>query len=159
MFNGRRVHPHLGRVGLLAILTLGLTAGTASAAVSHTKQSTRNVVTTEHFPDDICGPRAAWWTFVSSSHLVVTDLGDSIHVVYGETGTYSADFDDPSIPDYTSRFTDAQHFNITRGGTVVFTEQWRDFPGTIQIHEHIVFVEVDGDVRIDSDVLSVTGCP
>jgi hypothetical protein len=159
MFIGRRLHLLLGRVGLLAILTLALTAGSASAAVIHTKQSTRDVVRTEYFPDDICGPRAGWTTFVTSSHLVVTDLGDSVHVAFGERGTYSTDFDDPSIPDYTSRFTDAQHFNITRGGTVVFTEQWRDFPGTIRIHEHIVFVEVDGDVRIDSDVLSVTGCP
>jgi hypothetical protein len=143
----------------LAILTLALTAGSASAAVIHTKQSTRDVVRTEYFPDDICGPRAGWTTFVTSSHLEVTDLGDSVHVAFGEHGTYATDFDDPRIADYTSRFTDAQQFTITRGGTVVFTEQWRDFPGTIRIHEHIVFVEVDGDVRIDSDVLSVTGCP
>src|SRR4051795_5365013 len=44
MINGHRSHSDLGRVGLLAIITLALTAGSASAAVSHTKQSTRDVV-------------------------------------------------------------------------------------------------------------------
>jgi hypothetical protein len=159
MFTVRHSLPRLGAVTLLAVLTVGLTAGTAAAAVSHTHDSTRDVVRTEYFPDDICGPRAGWTTFVTSTHLVITDLGDSIHVAYGERGTYTTDFDDPSIADYSSRFTDAQHFNVTRGGTVQFTEQWRDFPGTIRIHEHIVFVEVDGDVRIDRDEVTFTGCP
>ena len=147
------------RMALLVVLALALTAGPTAAAVSHTRVSTRDVTRTEYFPDDICGPRAGWTTFVTSTRLEVTDLGDSVHVAFGELGTYSTDFDDPAITDYTSRFTDAGHFNITRGGSVVYTEQWRDFPGTIRIHEHIVFVEAGGDVRIDKDEVTFTGCP
>lgn len=147
------------RMAMLVVLALGLTAGPAAAAVSHTKVLTRDVTWTEYFPDDICGPRAGWTTFVTSTRLVVTDLGDSLHVAFGEVGTYTTDFDDPAITDYASRFTDAGHFNITRGGSVIYTEQWRDFPGTIHIHEHIVFVEAGGAVRIDKDEVTFTGCP
>jgi hypothetical protein len=65
-------------------------------------------------------------TLTWTDHLLVTDLGDSLHVVFGEQGTYATDFDDPAIEDYTSQFTDAEHFNITCGGTVVYTVQFHD---------------------------------
>ena len=87
------------------------------------------------------------------------DLGDSLHVSYTETGSYATDFDDPAIDDYASQFTEAQHFNLTRGGTVTWTEQFHDFPGTIQIKSHVTFVEVDGEARVDLSTLEVTGCP
>ncbi len=116
-------------------------------------------VTARYFPDDICGDRAGWTTFTVTYRFIVMDHGDSLHVVFGETGRYVTDFDDPSIEDYSSQFTEAGHFSLTRGGTVVFTSQFHDFPGSIQIHERVVFVEAAGSVKVDKYDLSVTGCP
>ena len=127
--------------------------------MTHFRESNHKFVNTVYFPDDICGPRAGWTTFVVTDHLVVTDLGDSVHVVFGENGRYTTDLDDPAFADYSSQFTDAFHFNLTRGGTEVATEQFHDFPGTIRIRVHINFVAVDGEVRVDRESLSVTGCP
>jgi hypothetical protein len=134
-------------------------AAAAEAIPAITRESNHKLVKTLYFPDDICGPRGGWTTFVVTDHLIVTDLGDSLHVVFGEHGTYSTIFDDPAIENYSSQFTDAQHFNITRGGTVVFTEQFHDFPGTIRIQVRIVFVEVGGEVHVERFFESVTGCP
>jgi len=134
-------------------------AAAAGARPAITRESNHKLVKTLYFPDDICGARAGWTTVEVTDHLVVTDLGDSLHVVFGEHGTYSTIFDDPAIEDYNSQFTDAQHFNITRGGTVVFTEQFHDFPGTIRIQVRIVFVEVGGEVHVDRFFEGVTGCP
>ena len=159
MSTSQRVRRTMGLATLLATLGLTANAGLAAAAVTHTHTSERNVVSTEYFPDDICGPRAGWTTFTSSDKLVVTDLGDSVHVTFTEHGTYVTDFDDPAIADYASSFTGAVQFNLTRGGTITLSNQWRDFPGTIQIHEHITFVQVGDDIRIDRDELTVTGCP
>jgi hypothetical protein len=147
----------IGAVALLPAFVEPASAAGARPVI--TRESQHKFVKTLYFPDDICGPRAGWTTFVVTDHLVTTDLGDSIHVVFEEHGTYSVDYDDLAIEDLTSQFTDAQHFNITRGGTVVYTEQFHDFPGTIRIKVHLVFVEVDGEVRVDRIVDSVTGCP
>ena len=80
-------------------------------------------------------------------------------MVFGESGRYETDFDDPSIEDYSSQFTEAGHFNITPGGVVVYTMQFHDFPGTIDIRQHVVFVESNGSVKVERDDLTVTGCP
>ena len=159
MSMSHRIRRAVGLATLLATLGLSANTGMAAAAVTniHVKQS--NVVTTEYFPDDICGPRAGWTTSVSSYKLVVTDLGDSFHATFTEHGTYFTDFDDPASEDYSSSFTGAFEFNLTRGGTTTLTNQWRDFPGTIRIHEHINFVQVGDDILVDRDELSVTGCP
>jgi hypothetical protein len=80
-------------------------------------------------------------------------------VVFGETGRYETDFDDPSIEDYVSQLTEAGHFNLTPSGTRVYTSQFHDFPGTIDIRERVVFVESNGTVKVDRYDLTVTGCP
>lgn len=159
MSKSQRIRRSMGLATVLATLGLAANAGLAAAAVTHIHVSQRNVVTTEYFPDDICGPRAGWTTFVSSSKLVVTDLGDSLHATFTEHGTYFTDFDDPAIEDYSSSFTGAFEFNLTPGGTTTLTNQWRDFPGTIRIHEHVNFVQVGDDILVNRDELSVTGCP
>ncbi len=113
----------------------------------------------QYFPDDICGDRAGWTTFTTTWRFIVKESGDSIKIVFGETGRYVTDFDDPATEDYSSQFTQAGHAGVTSSGVVTYNSQFHDFPGTIDIHEHVVFVEVNGSVRVDRDVLTVTGCP
>lgn len=145
----------------LALAGVMLVTAPVSAAdpVTHVHESGKKEIHTEYFPDDICGPRAGWTTFVVTWRFHITDLGDSLHVNAGETGRYTTDFDDPAIEDYKSQFTEAVSFNITRGGTVTFNLQFHDFPGDIKIHVKLVFVEVGGQVMVERDVLRVEGCP
>jgi hypothetical protein len=157
------LHPFVRRaiVGLAVLgLALATTApASAGSPVAHERDGGHKDVTVHYFPDDICGPRASWVTVTVTWRLRITDLGDSWHLVYGETGTYTADYVDPATPDYKSQFTNAVHINLTRGGTYVYTDQWHDFPSPIVIRSHIVFVEVDGEVRVDRFVDDVSGCP
>jgi hypothetical protein len=126
----------------------------------HVRTSVHREVSTEYHSEDICGPRAGWTTAVGTTTWQYTELPDgSLNFSFVETGTYHTDFDDPSIPSYDSHFTGAQHGTITRGGTEIFTSQWRDFPGSITIHEQVLFVQVGDEVKIDRDELRVDGCP
>lgn len=145
----------------LALAGVMLLAAPVSAAspVTHTRDSAQKEVYSVYFPDDICGPRAGWTTFVLTRVLHVTDLGDSVHITAIDTGRYTTDFDDPAIDDYKSQFTEALHFNLTRGGTVTFNYEFHDFPGDITIQGQNVFVEVDGEVLVDREVFRVDGCP
>jgi len=139
------------------ILAVGPAAAATQVTTGH--DFVLKQVTTEYFPDDICGPRAGWTTFVLTSHTHWTDQGDGYHFTHGETGTYTTVFDDPSIPSYQSQSTDAFVFNMTRGQTVTYNDEFHDFPGTITIHTQTVFTEVNGQVVVDREVLRVDGCP
>lgn len=142
---------------LIAPFVLAGPAMAAGPLIIH--ESAKKEVTTLYFPDDICGPRAGWTTFVETWRFHATDLGDSLHINAGETGWYTTDFDDPSIDDYRAQYTEAVAFNLTRGGTATFNSEYHDFPGDIRIHEQIVFHEVDGEVLVEREVFRVTGCP
>lgn len=141
------------------MVTVALPVQSAGAKPTIERTIVHKEVKTVYFPDDICGDRAGWTTFTVTYRFIVMDHGNSLHVVFGETGRYVTDFDDPSIEDYSSQFTEAGHFGLTPGGTVVVTSQFHDFPGSIQIHERVVFVEAAGSVKVDSYDLTVTGCP
>ena len=152
----------VGRGLGLAIVATALAAAPAAAAspVAHARTIVHREVSTEHHPDDICGPRAGWTTAVATYHFMYTELPDgSFNFSFVETGTYHTDFDDPTIPDYDSQFTGAQHGTVTRGGTQIYASQWHDFPGSITIHEQILFVQVGDEVRLDRYDLRVDGCP
>lgn len=148
---------------LLAVAAVMLTVGPVSAAqdpVLHDGARAQKEVALEYFPDDICGPRAGWTEFVTTYQWKYTELRDgSFNFVYIETGSYHTDFDDPSIPSEDSQFTGAFHGTITRGGTLLYTSQWHDFPGSITIHEQVLFVQVGDEVKVDRYVLRVDGCP
>jgi hypothetical protein len=145
----------------VALAWLLLAAGPVAAGgpVTHTRDSAQKETYSVYFPDDICGPRAGWTTFVLTRLLHITDLGDSLHATAIDTGRYSTDFDDPAIEDYESQFTEALHFNLTRGGTTTFSYQFHDFPGDITIRGHTVFVEVEGLVKVDRESFVFDGCP
>ena len=149
----------------VAIVTaaLALLAASASSAWATPPELIRDgqhhEVTTRYFPDDICGARSGWTTFDMTWHLRVTAFENTYQANYVETGTYSTDLDDPAFEDYTSQLTEAVHLNLTKGGTAITTVQQHDFPGSIRIRVQVVFVAgVDG-VRVDRDILEVSGCP
>jgi hypothetical protein len=155
-----RSRNRLTALGLaLAGALLAVTPVAAASPVVHTRDSAQKETYSVYFPDDICGPRAGWTTFVLTRLLHVTDLGDSLHVTAIDTGRYSTDFDDPAIEDYESQFTEALHVNMTRGGTVTFNYEFHDFPGDITIRGQTVFVEIDGQVMVDRESFRVDGCP
>jgi hypothetical protein len=140
----------------LGLAWLLVTAGPVAAGgpVSHTHDSAQKEMYSVY-----CGPRAGWTHFVLTRLFHVTDRGDSVHVVAIDTGRYVTDFDDPAVGDYESQFTEALHFNLTRGGTTTFSYQFHDFPGDITIRGHTVFVDVDGSVKVDRESFFVEGCP
>jgi hypothetical protein len=148
---------------IVAVAGLALSAGPVAAAggpVQHDGARAQKEVALEYFPDDICGPRAGWTQFVTTYQWKYDELPDgSFNFVYVETGTYHTDFDDPSIPSEDSQFTGAQHGTLTRGGTQIYTSQWHDFPGSITIHEQVLFVQVDDEIQLDRYILRVDGCP
>ena len=147
---------------ILAIATVLLVAAPAAAAgpVTQWRDFGHKEVSRVYYPDDICGPRAGWTDYVVSWHFHLTEISEGVfNWVFGETGTYHVDFDDPSIPDLDSQFTEAQHGTVTKGGTETFTFQFHDFPGSIAIHEQYLFVRVGDEVKLDRYTLRVDGCP
>ena len=144
---------------MVAGALLAATTVAAASPVDNARDSAQKETYSVYFPDDICGRRAGWTTFVLTRLLQITDLGDSVHVTAIDTGRYSTDFDDPAIEDYESQFTEALHFNLTRGGTVTYNYEFHDFPGDITIQGQTVFVEVDGQVMVDRESFRVEGCP
>jgi hypothetical protein len=161
MFRNRtRASLGLGLGLALAASVLATGSVAAASPVGHARTGAHREVSTEYHPDDICGPRAGWTTTVVTFHWQYTELpGGRFNFSFVETGTYHTDFDDPSIPSYDSQFTGAQHGTVTRGGTEIYTSQWHDFPGSITIHEQVLFVQVGDEVKLDRDELRVEGCP
>lgn len=151
----RHIPLGLSLVALLMSATPALGAGPPTQV----REFGHKQVTTVYFPDDICGPRAGWTTFVETWRLHVVEFDDSIHLAAPETGWYHTDFDDPAIEDVDAKWTETVSFQLTRGGTVVFNEQLHDFLGDVRIHSHVVFVEVDGSVKVEREIFRVEGCP
>jgi hypothetical protein len=115
----------------------------------------------ESFPDDICGPRAVTETVtneVQVTHLTANGDG-SFHFVDFETGFLVADYVDPTIPDQTMRRTNTEVFNLTPGGTFTHTETLRQFDATLQIRSQVHLTVVDGEPKVEREVVMVRGCP
>lgn len=154
----------LRTMALAIALTASMLNATSVAAtdspILHDGGSGWKQVALVYFPDDICGTRAGWTEFVTTWHWAYTELADgAFNFLYVETGTYHTDFDDPTIPPEDSQFTGAEHATATMGDTLVHTAQWHDFPGTITIHEQLLFVQVGDEIQLDRYVLRVDGCP
>ena len=131
----------------------------AADSVDHVRDGRHHEIRTVYYPDDICGPRSGWTTYDVTWQVRITDFGDTYHVSYVETGTYETDFDNPTIDDYSSQFTEAAQVSLTKGGVAVTTNMFHDFPGSIMIRTRLVLVEKDGTVLVDRDVFDVSGCP
>jgi hypothetical protein len=145
----------------LGLLALAVPAGAAGPPEVFTIVEHDVTLGSEHFPDDICGPRAVTETVtnkVQVNHLTANDDG-SFHFVDFETGTLVADYDDPAIPDQTFRRTNTEVFNLTPGGTFTHTETIQQFDATLRIIGAFHLTIVDGEPKVEHDVTMVRGCP
>jgi hypothetical protein len=145
----------------LGLLALAVPAGAAEPPEVFTIVEHDVTLGSDHFPDDICGPRAVTETVtnkVQVNHLTANDDG-SFHFVDFETGTVVADYDDPAIPDQTFRRTNTEVFNLTPGGTFTYAETIQQFDATLRIIGAFHLTIVDGEPKVEHDVTMVRGCP
>ena len=122
----------------------------------------RGVVVTEYFPDDICGPRGSTTTFthrVQQSHLTEHPDGSfTYHDV--SVFTYTADYDDPALPDLTGSATEVNHYTLTPSEGFLISTTYHDLVGDLRIFERVnLKIRPDGTLVVDRAVLDVTGCP
>ena len=110
------------------------------------------------------GLRAGTFTIVETGHSFVTSFEDRVRVTDVETGTYSYDFDDPSIPDasgyrYSSPFTAV----VNKNEDLILTENQHEYlPGspngiTVSFRLHVTWH--DGEPIVEREFFKVTGCP
>jgi hypothetical protein len=110
--------------------------------------------TVQHFPDAGPGCPANTEYATGNDHLVIVETDDSVHVSFGETFRILVVFDDPTIPSFERKGTDALHFNLTKSGTEVFTESFHDFsPPDFKVDYYRTFVYANGDVRVDREII------
>jgi hypothetical protein len=149
-------------VMVLTAAALLVAAPVAGAAPPETWTVVRhNVTTSEHFPDDICGPRAVTETLTNTTevqHLTAATDG-SFHFVDFETGILVVDYDDPAIPDQTMRRTEAFEINLTPGGTYTLTDTFRQADAVLQIRSTYHLTVVDDTPKVEHLVEFVRGCP
>jgi len=171
--NNEKIMKHLSdnnSLSLLSPMALALLMGftgawTPLAAVGAapvvTRESHHKFVHIEYVDDGgICGTDPpSWNTYTTTDRLLVADWGTFYNVVFGEQGTYAVNYVDPAYPDVTSQFADAQHYILLPKGGIAEMEQAHDFPGGIRIRVHYTFVETNGEVHVQRDILDVTGCP
>ena len=151
----------LARLALMTVALFLVSAVPAEAAANGTVV-TRGFTHTEYFPDDICGPRASTVTFtetIGQSQFILRADGT---YVYREVAvvTYWADYVDPTLPDFSGRLVEVNHFIVTPGvNTDLVANTFHDFGGGLKIFERLNFKVVDGDVVVDREIIKVTGCP
>lgn len=164
---GRRRMGNATRRSLVAAAALAASAVVSSPANSAPAETWTTVLhnTTrpvEFFPDDICGPRASyesWVNKVEVNHL--TALADgSYHFVDFETGYISVDYVDPAIPDAIVRRTETFNVNLTPGGvyTETLTLRQRDTNDLI-IRFSYQLIVVDGVPKVEREAFFLSGCP
>ena len=121
--------------------------------------------------DDVCGDvgggqglRAGTFRIVETGHFFITFFEDQVRVSDVETGTYSYDFDDPSIPDVSGyRYTSPLSAVITKNQDLILTEnQHEHLPGspngiTVSFRLHVTWH--DGEPIVVREFFNVTGCP
>jgi hypothetical protein len=150
----------LNRLALLTALPLLASALAAQASATSTVV-THGFTHTESFPDDICGARASTVTFTATMAQwrdVERSDGTWSHRDVSVV-TYDADYVDPSVPDFSGRLTEVNHYIFTPGDTFVAANTFHDFGGDLKIWQRLNFKVVNGEVVVDREIIEVTGCP
>jgi hypothetical protein len=121
--------------------------------------------------DDVCGDvggglglRSGVFRMVETGHRHISIYEDRYHVVDVENGTYSYDFDDPSIPDvYGYRYTSPFSLVVTKGENVLVTENQHEMlpgsPDGIRISFRYHLTWRDGRPQVEREFFAVSGCP
>jgi len=143
-----------GRVLSIVLGALAMAVCVAPSALAAdpviTRLSEQHFSTVQHFDGSPeCGPGATEYA-TGNNHLQIVDLGDSVHVTFGETFQVLTVPDDPAAATILRRGTDAGSFNLSKNGTTTFHESFRDFGtpwGDIQFFQ--TFVYANGQVVVD----------
>lgn len=160
----------LGAIAILATLALPASVAAAPPLERIIERDHRTEII-QVVTDDVCGDlsggqglRSGTFRLVETGHRHITVYEDRFHVVDVENGTYSYDFDDPSIPDvsgyrYTSPFALVVNKN---GNEIVMENQIEHLPGSpngirISFRYHLTWR--DGQPVVERVFFKVTGCP
>jgi len=159
-------------VTLATGLLLGIPASAAaSAPVERIVERHHQTEIIEVVTDDVCGDvsgglglRSGVFAMVETGHTQITVFANRFQVVDVETGTYSYDFDDPSIPDvsgyrYTSPFSAVVNKNDNVLITQILHEHLPGSPDGIRIWERWHLTWKDGAPFVERYFFKVTGCP
>jgi hypothetical protein len=150
---GSRRLRHRYRPLVLAVMVVAAVVAMAPAASAEPPTITREIrhafSTVQHFPDAGPGCPAATEYATGNDHLVIVEMGDSLHVTFGETFRILVVFDDPALGSFERQGTDALVFNLTKSGTEVFTESFHDFAPDFRVAYYRTFVYANGDIRVD----------
>lgn len=159
-------------ITLASVLLLGIPASAAARepieriVERHHKAEIVEVVT-----DDVCGDvggglglRSGVFRNVETGHTTIWVYDDRFQIVDVENGTYSYDFDDPSIPDvagyrYTSPFTLVVNKNENVLITQILHEYLPGQPDGIRIWERYHLTWQNGEPVVEHYFFKVTGCP
>lgn len=160
-----RTTPAVRAAIIAAVAALCTAAPTGAAATPPLTWTTVQHNTTPpvvYFPDDICGPRASYETWVNTvevNHLTALDDG-SFHFVDFETGYVYVDYVDPATPDVRQSRTETFNVNLTPGGVYTQNSTFRLRDGNnLTIRARYTLVLVDDTPKVERDVLVVGGCP
>ena len=135
-------------------------ASTAQAADGPeiTREVRHAFSTVQHFdliPE--CGFPGATEYATGNDHLIIVDMGDSLHVTFMETFRVLEIPDDPAFPTIERQGTDTLHFNLTKGGTETFSESYHEFASREnannfwKIGYFRTFVSTGDDVQVDRE--------
>jgi len=125
----------------------------------------------EAVTDDVCGEvggglglRSGVYRMVETGHTKITVFEDRFQVIDVENGTFSYDFDDPSIPDvsgyrYSSPFSAVVNKNDNVLITQILHEHLPGTPDGIRIWERWHLTWKDGAPFVERYLFKVTGCP
>jgi hypothetical protein len=159
-------------ITLATLLLLGIPATAAASGPveriveRHHKTEIIQVVT-----DDVCGDvsgglglRSGVFRNVETGHTTITVFEDRFQVVDVETGTYSYDFDDPSIPDVSGyHYTSPFKLVVNKNDNVLITENQHEFlpgqPDGIRIWFRYHLTWKDDAPVVEREFFKVTGCP
>ena len=159
-------------ITLGALLLFGIPASVAaSGPLERIVDRHHKTEIIEAVTDDVCGEvggglglRSGVYRMVETGHTTITVFEDRFQVIDVENGTFSYDFDDPSIPDvsgyrYTSPFKAVVNKNDNVLITQILHEQLPGTPDGIRVWERWHLTWKDGSPFVERYFFKVTGCP
>lgn len=165
-------HARLIVITFATVLSLGIPASAAaSGPVERIVERHHKTEIVEVVTDDVCGDiggglglRSGVFRSVETGHTQITIYADRFQVIDVENGTYSYDFDDPSIPDVSGyRYTSPLTIVVNKNDNVLITQILHEhLPGTqdgIRIWERWHLTWKDGAPFVERYFFKVTGCP
>jgi hypothetical protein len=160
----------LAAIALVTTLSLPASAAAAPPVERIIEREHRTEIV-EVVTDDVCGDlsggqglRSGTFRLTETGHRHITVFEDRYRVVDVENGTYSYDFDDPSIPDVSGyRYTSPFVLVVNKDDTLIVMENQIEFlpgnPDGIRISFRYHLTWRNGEPVVERGFFSVTGCP